>query len=211
MRLAILVLLLTVPPCGATTFARPTRHDVFSHNRAFVLDVNPATEVHTVYDVRDRSKPLWSFSEPAGIAPILLSDDGRVVATVDWMYVKAEDIADTTAVVFWNRDGQFRAYPLKELCPDPPKTQDVGVGPIGDFWRTWYTDVTDDGESLTISTTRGMAYRFRFVDGILLERRPFGWRAWGPWVIGGALAGSLVGATLWWLRQKHLSKRLAHQ
>src|SRR5262245_14701188 len=110
MRLATIALLLTVSPCFATSYARPQRHDVYSHNRAFVLDVNPETEVHTVYDVRDRSKPLWSFSKPVWQSPFLLSDTGTVVATLAWKHVKVEHIGEATAVTFWSKDGAFRKH-----------------------------------------------------------------------------------------------------
>jgi hypothetical protein len=197
---ATIVLLVSTSPCFASSYARPERHDVFSHNQAFVLDVNPETKVHTVYDARDRTKPLWSFSMPVWHFPFLLSNDGRVIVTVTSMYVKAEDIAESVGVRFWNRDSEFRTYPLRDLCPDPPKTQDVGVGPIGGFWRTWYTDVNDDGEAITIRTTCDVEYRFRLADGKLIERRRLGWRAWGenmPVIVGGLAVGSLA-ATLWW-------------
>src|SRR5262245_46234649 len=147
-RLAAITLLLTASPCFATSYARPQRHEVYSHNLAFVLDVNPETEVHTVYDVRDRSKPLWSFSKPVWHFPFLLSNTGTVVATLAWKHVKVEEIGETMAVTFRNKDGVFRTHRLEDLCSSPPKTEDVGVGPIGDFWRTWYHDVTNNGESL---------------------------------------------------------------
>jgi hypothetical protein len=172
---AIFVLVVTTSSCFATSYTKPERHDVFSHNRAFVLDVNPKTEVHTVYDVRDRTKPLWSFSKQVWHYPFLLSNDGTVVVTVAWKHVQAEHLADAIGVRFWNRDGEFRTYPLRDLCPDPPKTKDVGVGPIGDFWRTWYFDVNDDGEAFTILTASRIL-TFRFADGEMVERSASRWQ-----------------------------------
>jgi hypothetical protein len=182
---ASLMLLVTTSSCFATSYAKPERHDVFSHNRAFVLDVNPKTEVHIVYDVRDRTKPLWSFSKPVWHYPFLLSNDGTVVVTVAWKHVRAEHIAEAIGVEFWNRDGEFRTYPLRDLCPNPPKTQDVGHGPIGDFWRTWYFDVSDDGEAFTILTTSRVEHTFRFADGEMVERRREGSSAWMPVALSG--------------------------
>lgn len=190
------VLALTASPAFATSYARPVRHDVFSRNRAFVLDVDPGTQVHTVYDARDRGTPLWSFSCGVWHFPFLVSDDGRVVAVVSWMHVKAEDIAETDAVTFWDRAGTFRVYPLRDLCPNPPKTQDVGIGPIGDFWRTWYTGVDDHGETLAIRTTCGVEYRFRYADGELVDRRRIGWRGWGWRVVGGVATVIAVAVAL---------------
>lgn len=159
MRATIFTLLLTAPPVFATSYTQPKRHEVFSHNPAFVLDVNPETRTHTVYDVRDRGKSLWSFSCGVWHFPFLLSDGGQVAATVGWEHVQEQDIAEADAVTFWNKDGKFRTHALRDVCPDPPRTQNVGGGPIGAFWRTWYTEVEDHGDSFTIRTTVGVAYR----------------------------------------------------
>ena len=207
MRAALLTVLLVSAPAFATSYAPPKRHDVYSRNRAFVLDVNPETRSHIVYDVRDRTTALWSFSCGVWHFPFLVSDDGAVVATVGWMHVKAEHIAEADAVTFWNKDGEFRSHPLRDVCPDPPKTRDVGVGPIGEFWRTWYTDVKDHGDSFTILTTRGGAFRFRYADGALVERR-LGWRAWTPWLVAG-VGGVVVLAVVWrWRTRRTLPSRV---
>ena len=83
--------------------------------------------------------------------------------------MQVDDLAGNVGITFWNRNGKFRTYPLKELCPDPPKTQDVGVGPIGDFWRTWYTDVWQEEDVIVLRTTRGVGYRFRMSDGEIID------------------------------------------
>jgi len=172
MRNAILLLLLSASPCYATKYASPKRHDVFSKNEAFVLDVNPETNLHVVFDVKDRTKPLWSVSFRVWHFPILLSNDGKVVATVAWEHVRVQDIGECAAVTFWNKDGKFRTYPLRELCPDPPKT--VGPGPVGDVERTWHMGAGSVGDKFSVWTTRYWDYSFRFADGELLERRYFG-------------------------------------
>ena len=105
MRIAILSFLLSASPIFATSFAMPKRHDVFSQNRSFVLDVNPETSTHTVYDVRDRTKPLWSFSYDVWHFPFLVSDSGQVVAVVDWMYVREQDIAAMAVFLASRRAG----------------------------------------------------------------------------------------------------------
>ena len=168
MRVTFLALFLTATPVLATSFARPVREDVFSRNHAYVLDVNPQTQTHTVYDVRDRTKPLWSFSCVVWQSPFLLSDDGQVVATVGWMFVREQDIAEAEAVTFWNKGGEFRSHALRDVCPNPVETG--GRGPIGAFWRTWYDKVENHGDSFTVRTTVGVTYRFRYADGELVER-----------------------------------------
>ncbi len=209
MRAAILALLLTASPAFATSYAQPKRHDVFSRNGAFVLDVNPETEVHAVYDVRDRTKPLWSFSKPVWHYPFLVSDDGAVVVTVAWEHIQAERIDASVGVRFWNKDGEFRSYSLADLCADPPKTQDVGIGPIGDFWRTWYTDVEDHGDGFTLRTTCGVAHRFRYADGELVEGRRIGFVGRGAWWwVGCITAAIVVGVALWRYRRRICGKPL---
>lgn len=211
MRLALVAILFATPSALAFSVSKPERHDVFSHNRAFVLDVNPDTKTHTVYDVRDRTKPLWSFSCPVGLYqdPFLLSDDGQVVATIAARYISVERVANAKAVTFWNKGGEFRSHGLRDLCPDPPKTWDVGGGPIGDFWRTWYTEVEAHGGSFSIYTTRGVECRFQFADGELVDRSYFGLRKWIIWVslMAGAVA-VVAGVTIvykWWRRSKQSS------
>jgi hypothetical protein len=203
MRLAMLVLLLTAAPAFATSYARPKRHDVLSPNGAFVLDVRPDTKVHTVYAFRDRSKPLWSFSCTVWHFPFLVSDDGRVVATVAWEHIPVQAIVGAKAVRFRNKDGEFRSHLLRDLCPDPPKTKEVGRGPIGDFWRTWYTKVQNDGDTFTIRTTCETEYRFRYADGELVGSRPVGWRGLRPWVlaVGSALGLVSVAVAFWCCRR----------
>jgi hypothetical protein len=176
MKTAVLVVLLTASPAFVTSYAAPERQDVYSRNRAFVLDVNPETDIHSLYDVRDRSTPLWTFSRGIWYGPILVSDDGAVVAIVAWEHVQVDDIADVKAVEFWNRSGEFRSYPLTELCPNPPKTQDVGIGPIGGFWRTWHADHEDAGDGFRLMTTRCAEYVFRYSDGELTLRRWYWWK-----------------------------------
>jgi hypothetical protein len=202
MRASALVVLLTASPALATSYAQPVRHDVYSPNGAFVLDVNPETNTHTVFDARDRAAPLWSFSAGVWHNPFSLSNDGAVVARVGWEHVKVEDLPDPSAIIFWNRAGAFRRYSVAELCPDPPKTQDVDVGPIGDSWRTWYTKVDQDDETVTLRTTRGGKLRFRTSDGEIIERGDDTSETSEPrvrwvWVLVGVVAlGIIVGLVL---------------
>jgi hypothetical protein len=109
--LAPVAALVVAPVTGyATSFGTPERHDVFSPNGQFVLDVDPKTDTLTVYAVTDRNTPLWSFSKPIWHAPFFLSNDGKVVTSAAWKFVRTYDLHDTDCVLFRNKDGVFRSY-----------------------------------------------------------------------------------------------------
>jgi hypothetical protein len=208
-RQAVLLLLLTASPAFATSYVSPKRHDVFSRNRQFVLDVNPETKVHTVCNSQDRATSLWSFSCDVWHFPFLLSDDGEVVATVAWEFIWGKDIATSDAVTFWNKSGVFRTHALRDLCPDPRWPRNEEVAPIGEDVRIWYEEVSDDGDGFAIRTTCGLEYRFRYVDGEIVARRQivarraFDWRAFFGWVLGIScgLVLACLGAIVWYARR----------
>lgn len=58
LQIAGLILILSATHAAATSFAQPERHDVFSPNGDYVLDVNPQNNTLTVFKVTDRSNPL---------------------------------------------------------------------------------------------------------------------------------------------------------
>jgi len=166
-----LILLLLCFPCFATRYASPERHDVFSPNGQFVLDVNPGTETHYLYKSNDRTKPLWSFKKKVWHFPFLVSDDGATIVTVAWQHVSSENISDNGAE-FWNKDGMFKIIKIVELCPNPPQTEKLKIiGPIGDFWLTWYYEVINKGDSFTLITTKLDEYRISFADGNIIYKK----------------------------------------
>jgi hypothetical protein len=171
-------LLVTALPAAAFGPPPAERYDVFSPNRAFVLEVDPKAKMNTVYAAPHRAAPLWSFTGLLWPREVLLSNDGSVVAVVQWPYVREEDVPDAEAIWFISKDGRFRSYTVAELCPYPRRTQDVGYGPVGDSWRTWRTKVSSDGDRLIVDTTGGWTYEFQFVDGIETGR----W--WNSAVVG---------------------------
>ena len=206
----LLSALLVASPANAFSPAKPNRHDVLSQNGLYVLDVDPITEVNTVYPVADRTRPVWSFPGKLWLCKELLSNDGTVVVLVHWRFVTEERLANSTGIEFRNRDGAFKSYSVGELVPDPPLTQDIGPGPIGDFWRTWYSEVKDDGDEFSLQTTGSFDYRFRFSSGEMIDR------TWHPrfhrsHVIAGAVvAGVALVAATWYIfvrrRRPHKSQ-----
>lgn len=191
--------LLVASPANAYSPAKPHRHDVFSRNGLYVLDVDPIAEVNTVYSIADRTRPIWSFPGKLWLGRGCLSNDGKVVIIVNWPFVTEEHLATAFAVEFRNKDGVFRSYLVRELVPDPPLTQNIGPGPIGDFWRTWYSEVNDDGDEFSLQTTGIYNYRFRFSSGEMIDR------TWRPrfqrsHVIAGAVfAGVALVAATWYI------------
>ena len=147
----------------------PQRHAVYSPNKAFVVDVDPDRKVNTVYAAND-ARPLWSFPGRIWLEKVCLSNDGTVAAIVAWTHVKEESLPEIEGVVFWDKDGAFKSYSVHELCPDPKRTEDLGSGPVGEFWRTWYTDSWADGERVWLRTTGGLDYEFRLADGEITGR-----------------------------------------
>jgi len=133
-RAGLLLLLLSAGPALGYKPASPVRHDVFSPNGAFVLDVDPAAKRLTVYATGNRQKPLWSFDRTVWQEQHILSDDGRTVGLVSWRFVQLDELSDGVCVEFWNRDGLLREYTFAELCPHPANFY-IESGPVGDFWR----------------------------------------------------------------------------
>ncbi len=171
-RLPIMLFLLLLAPAAAraTSYAAPEPHDVYSPNGKFVLHVNPDTEHHVVYRTADRDTPLWSFDKPVGHEPYLLSNDGKVVVEVAWRHVRQENLASADCLVFRSASGVIRHHSFQDLCPAPARTSMVGIGPIGSFWRTWYTDLEQSNSSFTITTTDWYAYTFDTTTGDIVRR-----------------------------------------
>ena len=168
MRAACLALLLCATRASATSYASPVRHDVASRNGAFVLAVDSETEVHVVYAATDRATPLWSFSSSTWHEPMLVSDDGRVVARLPWLFTGLDAIGSGVGIEFRDASGLFRIQPLSTLCPDPERTDNRG--PIGPDWRTWMRHVEDRGTTFEVTTTCGEFVELRYADGDIVHR-----------------------------------------
>src|SRR5438105_3147387 len=125
MRLAVLRLALVLASCLVATPAkayspaRPQRHDVLSQNGKYVLDVDPAKKVNTVYSATDRTKAIWEFQDHLWLCEVMLSNDGAVVVVVQWRFVKQEYLPDLMGVSFRNKDGAFKSWSVGDLFPNP--------------------------------------------------------------------------------------------
>ncbi len=204
-----LALLLLAPTCKGLAYSpvRPVRHDIFSRSAAFVLDVDPEAERFTVYASDKRDQPLWGFSSGVWQEKHFLSDDGKVVAIVDWRYVQVDSLNDTVCVEFWNRNGKFREYTYAELCPAPARSYPF-EGPVGFFWRKWYSEVESTGDTLRVRTTDEFEYIFALDDGRILETHRIGlpnWAWWAIWIIVGS------GIAMLWLRWRRRKNQMARR
>lgn len=137
---SIPLLLLLAGEALAYKPAPPTRHDVFSPNGKFVLDVNPISKRHTVYASDKRDQPLWAFERDVWQETHFLSNDGKALAVVMWQFVTLDSLADGICVEFWDRTGKVREHSFAELCPCPTRYY-FESGPVGSFWRIWYSVV----------------------------------------------------------------------
>jgi hypothetical protein len=167
--LLILVLTLVFQFFGhATEFAEPKSESIASANGKYTLITDPKTKVHKVYSNDDLKTPLWSFELEIWHFPIYLANDGKSVCHLAWRHVK-EDELKQDCVTFRNAKGVFKSYPFSKICADPPKTQDVGMGPIGNFWRTWYREAKSDSETVTVKTTRDKTFIFSIKNGSIVK------------------------------------------
>jgi hypothetical protein len=170
--IALVCLAFSCPAAFAFKPAPPIQHDVRSANGRFVLDVNPKVDRLTVSQAENRSASLWSFNFNIWQEKQFLSNDGSVVTIVSWRFVQKKELADGPCVQFFNRTGRFREYTFAEICPNPSRVRDEG--PVGDFWREWYTHATSDGDRLTILTTGGEEFIFSLKDGSIVEKHRLG-------------------------------------
>ena len=163
----------------ATSYAPPTRRDVFSPNGMFVLDVNPEVSTQSVYRVEDKSKPIWTFEHGVSWQRFFLSNDGLVVCQVAWENVRIQQY-DSPAVSFIGRGGSFQSYTYRELCPRPYTTEE-DFGPIGDFWRVWLHRTAQAGSSVDVRTVDGNLYQFEITTGRMVSHVNVDWAPKRHW------------------------------
>ena len=198
MRLVVPLLLAAGGPVSALSLAPARPHDVWSPNRAYILVVDPITQVHTVYAAGDRTRPLWSLT--GGGQFFVLADDGRAVAVIAPAALRPSELGGTVGVRFWTPEGVRRSYPVLDLCPDPlPLPPDPDGWPVEGERRTWYEHAERKGESFVIRTPRRVEYEFRIADGALIGQRRVGLPTWAIWaaICGGLVAAAGVGAWVW--------------
>ncbi|MBK1829861.1 hypothetical protein JIN77_03935 [Verrucomicrobiaceae bacterium R5-34] len=169
--LILLLMLATQLNSEATSYAKPQSRTIKSANGQYTLITNPKSQEHQVYASKNLNTPLWSFKLVMWHFPIYLSNDGQKVCHLAWRHVR-EDQLKRDCVTFRNAQGIIKSHPFSSICPNPPKTQAVGPGPIGDFWRTWYREATSDSETVTVRTTRDKTFTFSFKNGKIVSKEP---------------------------------------
>jgi len=204
-RAGLLLLVLSAGPALGYKPASPVRHDVWSPNGAFVLDVDPAAKRLTVYAAGDRQTPLWSFDRRVWQEQHFLSDDGRTVGLVTWRFVQVDSLSDGVCVEFWNPTGLVRQYTFAELCPNPSEHY-LEWGPEGDFWRKWYSRVDGDGTHLRVRTTDEYEYTFALDDGRIVGKSRIWLPGWAWWVLSALVVGGAVGCVLKLMRRRQRAR-----
>ena len=158
---SLILLLVLIPSADAfaTSYASPEKRKVYSANREFYLFVDPESQTQVVY-ASSSNDALWSFQLHIWHYPFLVSNDGQTVAVVAWQHVKEDNLGQSDCVTFFQSDGTRKGIPFDDVYHNPPRTSSVTIGPIGDFWRTWYHDVESSGDTFTIQTTGGGYAKF---------------------------------------------------
>lgn len=216
--LALLCLVALASWGEATSYAQPQRREVYSENRQFLLVVEPETASLTMFAAADPGRPLWSFKAGIWHQPFLPSNDGQTVTEVAWLHVGENALSRKNCVIFHAADGTRQGIPFARVCPDPPKTQDVGVGPDGEEWRTWYKDADVSGDVLSIHTTTGTIARFDLSKRQLieieklplterLEEKLQSPRAILPMVLTASVIVGGIGALAWQRRRRGVAKK----
>lgn len=159
----------------ATSYGPPKRQELYSENRKFLLVVDPETEIHKISPASDPESTSWEFQLRVWHFPFVLSNDGKTVAVVAWKHVQEEALNTEDCITFFSADGTKTGVSFKDVYPDPPKTSAVGVGPIGDFWRTWYQSVESKGDLLVIHTTGGGEAIFELNRHSLVSKKNIGY------------------------------------
>ena len=155
----------------ATKYGMPKSREIKSNNKEFTLKINPKTKTHSIHK-GDEEKSLWTFKKDVWHFPFFLSNDGKVVAVPVWRHVKkyeGDDLKEKVCIEFYNEKGIFKVYKFEDIIPNPPKTQDVGKGPIGDFWRTWYKSATSENDTVILDLTNGKKVTFSLKDGSIVK------------------------------------------
>ena len=186
--------------------ARPKKHDLFSENGKYVVDVDPEAKLFTVFAANNRGRPLWSFSRPVQFGSHFLSNDGNSIAIVHWRFVGVDFLDEGVCVEFWNETGKFVEYRFNKICPYPRQFW-INVwlvdGPVGEDWRTWYTELELNGDTLRVRTTDEFEYSFSMLDGRIVDAKRISWPWFTCWVL--PLFGGFA------IRRRILRRRLESQ
>lgn len=147
--LTILVVSGFLSSAMAFKVAQPESREVLSANGKYRLKIHAESGVHKVYEGK---KELWSFERKVWHDEYFVSNDGRYVLWVAWVYVKDEHTDQGEAVIAYSAKGKAISWTYKEISK-PKSYQNVRPGPIGDFWRYWREGVKQQGNKVIIAVT----------------------------------------------------------
>jgi hypothetical protein len=187
---AMLGIVLSASHLLAGVFSMPTplpRHEIYSQNRLFVLDVDPEANRNTIYPTADRTRRLWSFDGVLtnDVKQILLANDGAVVALIGGGDVIINDRSGAEGIRLIDRFGATRLHRMAEPRGKPTPGSYGCSGGVA----SWYSESIDHGDWFVIRTLDGKKHPFDYTTASPHARW---WRAGGVAVGVSLLVGLLL-------------------
>jgi hypothetical protein len=149
----------------ATSYAPPTEKEIHSENRNFLLHVNPETSIHTIYDITQQKRQIWSFKRDVWHDRYFINNRGTLVVWLSWKFCRVDDL-DNPCIIVYNTDGTLFEYSYREVSK-PRKYNKGEVGPIGNFWRIWYEEISYKDETIIIKAPNNKVKVISLSDGKL--------------------------------------------
>ncbi|MEW5724298.1 MAG: hypothetical protein AB1896_14405 [Thermodesulfobacteriota bacterium] len=156
------------PPAFGSSSGAAEEVLLYSSTNSYYLAITPVADaVQKVFDAHDPAQPLWRFTFEIYLPNIYVSDNGQLVVTVAWPYVAKGDEGGK-GVIIYHSSGRKTYYSFDELSV-PREYKGEKGGPIGEFWRVWYEDISATGEYVEILTSDNKRVRISLEDGRLLK------------------------------------------
>src|SRR5262245_53972542 len=105
--LAMFLALASVASATGPLRAPVATGEFYSQNPDFVLVLDLMAQEYTVFAVKNRNAPLWSFPHPPAWGTFRVSDDGQCVADLT-MPTSRPWNGETVCLRFWNAAGNFK-------------------------------------------------------------------------------------------------------
>ncbi len=124
----LLVVIPTIKPLYADTWACPPEKDYFSENKKFVAHVTPVTKETKpkleVFEIIGSERiPLWQCNLGNEGTPmdVFTSNDGKYITTVNECSRRVHGGMGDYVLAFYNREGLIKNYSLEQILHYPDK------------------------------------------------------------------------------------------